>query len=1163
MSHDQPADAARLIGELSDRIETLAARTNGLNGDAKNISELMSQLSDLKRRKMDIVGLELNGFPSYDIDLVAGQSRRLALSAARMEALSTIIRSQALVASTRVSTLGLPRTNVPEGADTWPELPPNDREELRHFLEDWGLFHAAWYKKEYGLTHLPDQIQALEHYINSGISLGYDPHPLFSNFHVGAQEKENTTTPPILTYIKNVESYEPFPLFDTYFYASKYWDVVQIGIHPYKHYIKYGSAEGRQPHICFEPTWYGAQQLASDGGHLLVDYVTQPTSFRLSPHPLFDANHYFGLVPGLAEAGTNPLVHYLLYGERAGLSPHPLFEPNYYIASNADLLAAGVRPFIHFLNHGDREFRQPHPLFIPSYYCAQAQGPFGHIEEPLRHYVITGAPRRIPASNKYSTQAQLEAQPAAFESSAEPISSFMSGKGLSLQVSASDVLRTVEASSGTRSTERSGLFPRMKDYIDENYGEEVRVDLERLLQPVFKLEKIAPAVEADPDFLRLVDELREVVSCYRAPDKIDLSIIIPVYNQVAYTAVCVLSILKWMPNCGIEILIGDDCSTDGTDRLFEGLGGPVRLIRHETNLGFLLNCNMTAGLSRGEFVLFLNNDTVPLPGAFDVLVRYARQHPTAAVVGSKLLNTDGSLQEAGGVLWNDGSAWNFGRGGNPGASPFNYVKDVDYISGASILVPKTIWSELDGFDVAYTPAYCEDSDFAFRARAAGYRVVYHPQSEVIHHEGRSHGRDVTAGVKKYQVQNNIKFYDRWALTLLRENMPRGQQAFVARDRTRDRPHLLVIDHYVPQWDRDAGSRTMFDFLKAFLARGFKISFWSDNLFRDPDYTKPLQELGIEVIYGAEFSGRFEDWFAERAVWIPYVLLSRPHISIKYIDVVKSRSSAKIIYYGHDLHWARLADEKAITGRTDMDEAIKDIRELEYKLAALSDVVMYPNEEERRAVTSMFEGEKAVLAVPAWFFDAGVLEERRRNLRKKSNSGSGRLLFVGGFAHGPNLDAVRWFVDLVIPVLKKMDVDFQLLVVGSNPPASLLEISDPTVKVVGRVDDAELAGLYSSSALAVVPLRFGGGVKGKVIEAFAQGLPVVSTSVGMQGIPDPDEVAFVADDPVEFAEQVASALKNVDLAFDRAQAALSFVRSHYTADVFCERLGKYVPELGQV
>ena len=210
-----------------------------------------------------------------------------------------------------------------------------------------------------------------------------------------------------------------------------------------------------------------------------------------------------------------------------------------------------------------------------------------------------------------------------------------------------------------------------------------------------------------------------------------VSIVIPVYNQIHYTYLCLASILEHTKDVSYEVIIADDVSTDATEHLSEFAENLV-IRRNKTNQGFLRNCNQAAEAARGKYVMFLNNDTQVTEGWLSSLVRLIESDGTIGMVGSKLVYPDGRLQEAGGIIWSDGSGWNYGRLDDPDKAEYNYVKDVDYISGAAILLSVKLWKQIGGFDERFAPAYCEDSDLAFEVRKAGYRVVYQPLSKVIH-----------------------------------------------------------------------------------------------------------------------------------------------------------------------------------------------------------------------------------------------------------------------------------------------------------------------------------------------------------------------------------------------------------------------------------------------
>ncbi len=394
-------------------------------------------------------------------------------------------------------------------------------------------------------------------------------------------------------------------------------------------------------------------------------------------------------------------------------------------------------------------------------------------------------------------------------------------------------------------------------------------------------------------------------------DNPDVSIVIPVYNQFDYTYLCVKSIIEHSGDSTYEIIIADDCSTDITKEIGKKISG-LQVVRNEQNLRFLRNCNNAAKYARGRYILFLNNDTQVQENWLAPLVELMERSEDIGMVGSKLVYPDGRLQEAGGILWKDGSAWNYGNGSDPDLPEYNYVKETDYISGAAIMIRKELWEEIGGFDERFVPAYCEDSDLAFEVRKHGYKVLYQPLSVVVHFEGISNGTDTSNGQKKYQIENSKKFYEKWKEVLKSEHFENGQNVLIARERSLNKKTLLMVDHYVPQYDKDAGSRTVYQYIKLFVEQGYNVIFIGDNFFPHQPYTQALQQMGVEVLYGSYYANHWKEWLKENGENIDYAFLNRPHIAPKYIDEIRKYTCAKIIYYGHDLHFLRERREYEVT-----------------------------------------------------------------------------------------------------------------------------------------------------------------------------------------------------------------------------------------------------------
>ena len=617
-----------------------------------------------------------------------------------------------------------------------------------------------------------------------------------------------------------------------------------------------------------------------------------------------------------------------------------------------------------------------------------------------------------------------------------------------------------------------------------------------------------------------------------------VSIIVPVYNQFSYTYNCLKSIAHCSGDLAYEVIVADDCSTDLTQSLEQIISG-VRVIRNSENLRFLKNCNHAAKEAKGRYLLFLNNDTQVTKEWISSLVELAEQDTGIGLVGSKLIYPDGRLQEAGGIVWQDGSAWNYGHFRNPAAPEYNYVKETDYISGAAIMIRKDLWDQLGGFDERYAPAYYEDTDLAFEVRKAGYKVVYQPASVVIHFEGVSNGTDVRKGEKAYQEANAKKFYIKWKGELETRHNPNGRDVFRARDRSLRKKNFLVVDHYVPMFDKDAGSRYMLDYMKLFLKKGYNVKFLGDNFFPHQPYTKTLQQMGIEVIYGNWYAQHWKEWFREIGEDFDYVMLSRPHISVKYIDVVREASHAKILYMGHDLHFWR---EEMRYEKTGNPQALREAgkwREMELQLMHKADVSVYPSDLEVEKIRSI----DPAITVRRWPLNIyDEVPEVRFEPEKRDG-----ILFIGGFTHEPNVDGALWTVKEIMPLVWQKRPEIMLHIVGSNAPDEIQKLAGERVVVHGYMTDEALQQLLSDCRMELVSLRYGGGVKGKVVEAMKNGLPVVSTSVGTQGLTGAEDFLFMGETAEELAEQIVRSYDDAPLLIKTSGKETAYVRENFSVE----------------
>lgn len=621
-----------------------------------------------------------------------------------------------------------------------------------------------------------------------------------------------------------------------------------------------------------------------------------------------------------------------------------------------------------------------------------------------------------------------------------------------------------------------------------------------------------------------------------------VSIIIPTFGKADYTLRCLASIAAHAPGAPIEVVVVDDASPDPDVVRLESVAG-VRLLRNLNNQGFVRACNAAARVARGEYLLFLNNDTQVLPDWLDSMLALFRTHRDVGAVGSRLLYPDGRLQEAGGIIWADGSGWNFGRHEDPDRPAYNYVREVDYCSGASLMVPSALFARIGGFDERYVPAYFEDTDLCFRLRTLGLKTLYQPRSRVVHYEGISHGRDVAVGIKSFQVSNRRTFVRSWGAVLARDHYDNAAHVLRAREHARHRKVILVVDHMVPQPDRDAGSRSMVSFLRALLAAGLVVKFWPQNLARLPGYTEALQEMGVEVFYGPQ-QPTMSAWMREHGHELDYVLLSRPDVANEWLPGLRQYTAARVVYYGHDLHFRRMR----LQGEVMQDEALlrgaDRMEERERAIWHAVDVALYPSEEEAAMVAVMEPGVTARAVLPYCFDRFG--DQRPAPPRPE-------MMFVAGFGHPPNAEAVCWFVRDVLPLVQAQVPDAMLAIVGSKPTEQVRALASARVQVHADVTDEELAAWYLRARVAVVPLRCGAGVKLKVVEALREGLPLVTTPVGAQGLPGLDAVVQVESQPQAMASAICRLLRDDRLWQECSAAQLAYATARFHTDALSRSL----------
>ena len=349
--------------------------------------------------------------------------------------------------------------------------------------------------------------------------------------------------------------------------------------------------------------------------------------------------------------------------------------------------------------------------------------------------------------------------------------------------------------------------------------------------------------------------------------------------------------------------------------------------------------------------------------------------------------------------------------------------------------------------------------------------------------------------------------------------------------------VIVIDDTVPKYDFSAGGKTVKNYIDIYQKLGYEVKFLPDDFLKREPYTTNMENKGIEVLYGRWWKKNYTDWFYKNRENTEFVMLNSPR-SIKYIDFLKKCIKTKVLYYDMDIYFVR---EKL---RYDVTKEKKYLRESKYhkiiekKLFNLSDAVLTISEKENKFI-KQFINKDNVFTIPCYvynnYLNINYTAENRNN-----------LLFVGGDWETANLDGIKWFIEKIFPVIYKENKNIKLVIVGLYNGNFIKQYQNDNIKFAGKISDERLKELYLSSKIAIAPLRFGAGVKGKVVEAMYYGVPIVSTDFGVEGlIPGFEDFITVSNTEISFSNSVLN-LYNDNISLEKfSTLSLKYSKEHFS------------------
>jgi GT2 family glycosyltransferase len=620
------------------------------------------------------------------------------------------------------------------------------------------------------------------------------------------------------------------------------------------------------------------------------------------------------------------------------------------------------------------------------------------------------------------------------------------------------------------------------------------------------------------------------------------TVLIPMHNKVELTISCLRELSLNQDFELARVIVIDDASNIEDLELLQRVRG-IEILRLEENVGYLRAINSGLNLVSSKYVVLLNNDTLPQNGWLDALVNFVEKRPQARIAGSKLLNVDGSVQEAGSEIFSSGDIWNLARGFDKDDSRISFNRMVAYCSAASLLVDTKWFQKLGGYDERFAPAYFEDFDLCLEAWNQGFEVWYVHNSVVIHIEGGSHGKSILSGIKKFQEVNREKFFAKWSpLPIHTFDFEEVIPGLFERS-IESQGIVVFVEDQIPDAKRDAGSKRAEQIFTSLHDLGFHVILLTLNNNVDPIVLSDHLQSGIEIYVN------IEDMFAgleDRKNRVQYVWVARVGVADAIWKSIKAYfPQTPFIFDTVDLVHLRLLREEKIKESENKKRvfALESSRaeKLEIGYVLKSDHAVVCSEFERKYLISKGVSSEKVSTV--WATEDFPDSDRVRKLSREL------VTFVGNFKHTPNVDAVRWLIREVLPVVRKRSPNLlsKIRIVGSGLSLELqLQLEEFGVVYLGWVHNLE--DLYSKTRLVIAPLRYGAGMKGKILEAISYGCPVLTTSMGAEGFPFQHlEQILISDDASQFAELLCKCYAKPRLLSNLSLSALRVAKDEFSKE----------------
>lgn len=598
----------------------------------------------------------------------------------------------------------------------------------------------------------------------------------------------------------------------------------------------------------------------------------------------------------------------------------------------------------------------------------------------------------------------------------------------------------------------------------------------------------------------------------------EVSIIIHDVDDFKTILNCLYHIQKYDQNISREIIVINDKNIDEISSYLGNIKG-IALINPEESLGLVKSINHAIEKARGKFIYLLDSHALVQENYLSTLVEVFNTKENVGSVGSKMISAENNIASAGNLVFENSEIVELGKSEAIDTPQFNFVRKVDFCAGSLLFSKINKTGDLNLLNQTFSSSHLAEADLCLKLKKEdNLNTYYQPLSEFVCFDNSF----------KIKINNDKEgFANLWNSYFTDRQFLKNEKINYITYKT---PNFLFLEENMPKPDQDSGSRRFMEILKILQKNGHHIVLAVKHFdeAKDSDYIPYFQNAGIEIcrdyVNAQNKIVKVADQVVNALSYIDVVWIFRPLGFDYWYHLIKDKANGKkIIYDMVDLHYLRMERENNYIDvvTNEREKEIIFFKEKEYAGMNISDAVISISDEEKNTVSEQGVKKDKI-------FTVSNIHKPVNNIPLGFSKRDG-LLFIGGYNHLPNIDAVKFLHNQIMPLVWAKNDKIRIFILGPDFPVDLKDkFHSERFQILGYQETVDF--WFENSRVFVAPLRYGAGVKGKIGQALEFKLPVITTGIGAEGMSLEDaKTALISDEnPQNFADKILELYDNENL-----------------------------------